>query len=226
MWTFAVSGAWQRGGSVFHVQSTASRLRRVWRWKLRIFTDTAFTSGRSPQSKLRKELSTLWTEIRGERSFVSISARGISEELSLPLNIQQNFNRFSAGAFGRIGGHVPSIPHPFSTGAAFYAIKSTREPGEDSSFGECPLCGARLIEIVQPWVPRFVLESEGRRDVGLVDVNFVGREFCPELGRDAQFDMSNGASRGVGNEHVHRRQTPHQRVTLLRVHSGRRQLYR
>lgn len=61
----------------------------------------------------------------------------------------------------------------FSTGGAFYNVKTIREPGEDSPVGFCPICGARLCEVVEPWVSRFVLESEGRRDVEQVrrDVN-------------------------------------------------------
>ena len=40
-----------------------------------------------------------------------------------------------------------------------------REPGEDSPIGSCPICGARLCEVIEPWVSCFALESEGRRDV-------------------------------------------------------------
>lgn len=56
----------------------------------------------------------------------------------------------------------------FSTGGAFYRVKSMREPGEDSPIGSCPHCGARLCEVVEPWVSRFALESEGRKDIGQV----------------------------------------------------------
>lgn len=56
----------------------------------------------------------------------------------------------------------------FSTGGVFYRLKVMREPGEDSPVGSCPLCGARLCEVVEPWVSRFALEAEGRRDVDLV----------------------------------------------------------
>lgn len=56
----------------------------------------------------------------------------------------------------------------FSTGGAFYRLECEREPGQDSPIGSCPLCGARLCEIVEPWVPRFALEAEGRLDVAAV----------------------------------------------------------
>lgn len=56
----------------------------------------------------------------------------------------------------------------FSTGGAFYRVKPMREPGEDSLIGSCPLCGARLCEVVSGWVPCFELEAEGRRNVETV----------------------------------------------------------
>lgn len=54
----------------------------------------------------------------------------------------------------------------FSTGGAFYNVKVVREPGEDSTIGQCPICGGPLSEIVEPWVSAFVLQSEGRRNIG------------------------------------------------------------
>ena len=53
----------------------------------------------------------------------------------------------------------------FSAGGAFYNVKVVREPGQDSPIGERPTCGCRLVEVLEPWVPRFVLEAEGRRDL-------------------------------------------------------------
>lgn len=53
----------------------------------------------------------------------------------------------------------------FSAGGVFYNVAPEREPGEDSPIGCCPICGARLSEVVEPWVPIFDLEAEGRIDV-------------------------------------------------------------
>jgi len=50
----------------------------------------------------------------------------------------------------------------FSAGAAFYNIDSEREPGQDSPVGDCPKCGGRLYQILEPWVGRIELELEGR----------------------------------------------------------------
>ncbi len=117
-----------------------------------------------PQRK--KELSALWSEIRGERSFVSIKrARSFSAALAHALKYPAKF--LSASTPDRLA-ELEATFHrtrKFSTGGAFYGLKLVREPGEDSPIGECPICGARLCELVASWVPRFVLEREGRRDV-------------------------------------------------------------
>jgi hypothetical protein len=119
-----------------------------------------------PQSKARKELSALWSEIRGERSFVSIKrARSFAAALAHALKYPAKF--LSASTPERLA-ELEATFHGtrrFSAGGAFYNVESLREPGEESPVGECPLCGARLCEIVEPWVPRFVLEGEGRRRV-------------------------------------------------------------
>jgi len=125
-----------------------------------------YVGPRLPQSKERKELSALWSEIRGERSFVSIKhARSFPEALAHALKYPAKFLSISTperlaeleAAFHRT--------RRFSTGGAFYNVTPTREPGEESPIGECPHCGARLCEVLETWVPRFVLEAEGRRDV-------------------------------------------------------------
>jgi len=119
-----------------------------------------------PQSKGRKELSALWSEIRGERSFVSIKrARTFRAALAHALKYPAKF--LSASTPERLA-ELEATFHGtrrFSSGGAFYGVTPMRQPGEESSVGKCPICDAQLMEIVEPWVPRFVLEGEGRRDV-------------------------------------------------------------
>ncbi len=122
-----------------------------------------------PQRKRRKELSALWSEIRGERSFVSIKrARSFRAALAHALQYPAKF--LSCSTPERLA-ELEAAFHrtrKFSTGGAFYGLRSKHEPGEDSPVGECPLCGARLVEVLEPWLARFVLEAEGRRNVGEV----------------------------------------------------------
>lgn len=122
-----------------------------------------------PQSKAWKELSALWSEIRGERSFVSIKyARSFSAALAHAMKYPAKFlNASTPGRLAELEATF-SDTRRFSTGAAFFNVTPTREPGEESPIGKCPLCGARLCEVLEPWVPRFILEAEGRRDVGEV----------------------------------------------------------
>lgn len=119
-----------------------------------------------PQSKVRKELSALWSEIRRERSFVSIKrARNFRMALAHALKYPAKF--LNASTPERLAELEATFHRTrrFSTGGIFYNVTSMREPGDDSPIGECPLCGARLCEVLEPWVARFVLEAEGRRNV-------------------------------------------------------------
>jgi hypothetical protein len=114
----------------------------------------------------QKQLSALWSEIRGERSFVSIKrARTFRAALAHALKYPAKF--LTASTPERLAELEATFHRTrrFSAGGAFYNVTAEREPGEDSPVGDCPLCGARLCEIVEPWVPRFVLEAEGRRSV-------------------------------------------------------------
>ncbi len=123
-----------------------------------------YVGPRLPQR--RKELSALWSEIRGERSFVSIKrARSFRAALAHALKYPAKF--LSSSTPERLA-ELEATFHGtrrFSAGGAFYNVKVERQPGDDSPIGECPLCGSRLCEIVEPWVARFVLEREGRRSV-------------------------------------------------------------
>lgn len=117
----------------------------------------------------RKELSALWGEIRGERSFVSIkTARTLHAALAHALKYPAKF--LSASTPERLAALEATFHRTrrFSTGGAFYGVKAEREPGEESPVGECPLCGARLVEVIEPWSAVFALESEGRRSVNEV----------------------------------------------------------
>lgn len=123
-----------------------------------------YVGPRLPQRK--KELSALWSKIRREKSFVSIKrARSFRAALAHALKYPAKF--LSASTPERLA-ELEATFHGtrrFSAGGVFYNVKEERKPGEDSPIGDCPLCGERLCEIVEPWVPRFVLEAEGRRSV-------------------------------------------------------------
>lgn len=114
----------------------------------------------------RKELSVLWSEIRGERSFVSIKpARSFNAGLAHALKYPAKF--LNASTPDRLAALEATFHRTrrFSTGGVFYGVKPVREPGEDSPVGECPICGARLVEVMEPWSAAFALEAEGRRSV-------------------------------------------------------------
>ena len=117
---------------------------------------------------IRKDgLQDAWRELAPhERRFVSIKrARSFRAALAHALKYPAKF--LSASTPERLAELEVAFHRTrrFSSGGAFYKLKVTREPGEDSPIGSCPLCGARLYEVVEPWVSRFVLEAEGRRDV-------------------------------------------------------------
>jgi hypothetical protein len=122
-----------------------------------------YVGPRLPQSKRGKELSALWSEIRGEPSFVSIKhARSFRAALAHALKYPAKFLNASPS---KRRAELEATFHRtrrFSAGGAFYNVTPMREPGEESPIGECPLCGAPLVEVFEPWIPSFVLESEGR----------------------------------------------------------------
>lgn len=196
----------------------------------------AYVGPKLPQSKLRKELSALWSEIRGERSFVSIKrARSFRAALAHGLKYPAKF--LNASTPERLA-ELEATFHctrRFSAGGAFYNVTPIREPGEDSPIGECPLCGARLCEVLEPWVPRSILETEGRRSVELARRE-AGRArfFRGPARRDTQSEKPDGASCGGGNERVRlaRRERGGERIFLgssaigsgcrAEIHSSRR----
>lgn len=109
----------------------------------------------------------LWAELRQEeKRHVSIKrARSFQAALAHALKYSSKFVSLSEPE--RLADLEAAFhkTRRFSTGGAFYRLKVMREPGEDSELGCCPLCGSPLAEVVEGWVPRFVLEAEGRRDV-------------------------------------------------------------
>jgi hypothetical protein len=115
-----------------------------------------------PQRK--KELSSLWSEIRGERSFVSIKgARSFNAALAHAMKYPGKFLENSSPE------RLAELERTFhktrriSTGGAFYNVKAEREPGEDRGMlGECPHCHVPLVEILEPWVSVQIMEKEGR----------------------------------------------------------------
>lgn len=115
----------------------------------------------------RNGLRTAWRELApSEWRLISIKlARSFPAALAHALKYPAKF--LSASTPERLAELEAAFNRTrrFSTGGAFYRVKPMREPGQDSSIGCCPLCGARLREVVEPWVSRFALESEGRKDV-------------------------------------------------------------
>jgi hypothetical protein len=122
-----------------------------------------------PQSKLRKELSALWSEIRGERSFVSIKhARSFEAALGHALKYPSKFFNASPGRLVELEVAFHRVRRVHAL-AAFYNPKIEREPGEDESAeaGRCPICGHVLLD-APGWFFVADLEREGCRDTGAV----------------------------------------------------------
>lgn len=111
-----------------------------------------------------KELSHLWSKIRGERSFISIKrAKSFSAALAHALKYPAKF--LDASTPKRLAELEATFHRTrrFSAGGAFHNVKLVREPGQDSLVGECPLCGAPLVEVVEPWQAVFMLAGNERR---------------------------------------------------------------
>lgn len=128
-----------------------------------------YVGPRLPQSKKHKDLSALWSEVRSERSFVSIKrARSLVAGLAHALKYPAKF--LSRSTPERLAELEETFhgTRRFSTGGRFYRIKRMREPGEDSLNCYCPKCGGVLVERGEVWVSVPVLEREGRCDVGEV----------------------------------------------------------
>lgn len=112
-------------------------------------------------------LRAVWNELaENERRFVSVKiAESFRAALSHALKYPAKF--LSASTPERLAELEVTFhkTRRFSTGGAFYCVKAMREPGEEGPIGSCPVCGARLCEIVEPWVSVFSLEAEGRANL-------------------------------------------------------------
>jgi hypothetical protein len=117
-----------------------------------------------PQKK--KELSALWTEVRGEQAFVSIKrARSLRAALAHALKYPAKFlDRSTPERLAELEAAFHGTRRLRACGA-FYNLKVMREPGEEPPPTDCPLCGAPLDEVVESWVPVDELVQEGRRDI-------------------------------------------------------------
>jgi hypothetical protein len=113
----------------------------------------------------RKQLSSLWSKIRGERSFVSIKrvksfTGALAHALKYPAKFLDKSTPERLAALEKTFHKTRRV----STGGAFYRVKGLREPGEDRQFDHafCPFCKARLVQVHEQWQPLSALESEGR----------------------------------------------------------------
>jgi hypothetical protein len=115
-----------------------------------------------------RELSDLWSEIRGERSFVSIKrARSFAGALAHALKYPSKFLDLSTPE------RLAQLEQAFhgsrrvSTGGRFYRAKEVRESGDDPLDGGCPHCGAYLCEPcgMHGWSAVGNLLREGREDI-------------------------------------------------------------
>ncbi len=122
---------------------------------------------RLPQTKMGKELSCLWSEIRGERSFVSIKNAGSFEAaLSHVLKYPSKFWNASPARLVDLELAFDHVRRVHAV-ASFYNPKIEREPGEDSSAeaSHCPICGELLGEPERGWAFVDELSREGRRNL-------------------------------------------------------------
>jgi len=113
----------------------------------------------------RKELSHLWSRIRGERAFVSINnkksfAGALAHALQYPTKFLHKSTPERLAALEKTFHGTRRV----STGGAFYRIKNLRELGDDRQVDHsfCPFCKVRLVQVDEPWQSLSVLESEGR----------------------------------------------------------------
>jgi hypothetical protein len=112
-----------------------------------------------------KELSNLWSQIRGEQAFVSIKpaktfAGALAHALKYPAKFLDKSTPERLAALERTFHKTRRV----STGGAFYRINDLREPGSDRELEHafCPFCNVRLVVVREQWQPLFILEEEGR----------------------------------------------------------------
>lgn len=128
------------------------------------------------QSKARKELSALWSEIRGERSFVSIKlARSFAEALGHALKYPAKFLSLSTPERLAELEKVFDGTRRVSASGAFYNVKIEEEKSKKESHGKCPRCEGQLVAHVLGNGGGFVVASELERE-GRVDIVIARQE--------------------------------------------------
>ena len=135
-----------------------------------------YVGPRLPQSKARKELSALWSRIRGERSFVSIKrARSFGEALGHALKYPAKF--LSSSSPERLAEleKVFDGSRRVSASGAFYGVKVEEDESKKKSHGKCPKCDGQLVGHALGSGGGFVVASELECE-GRVDISVVQRE--------------------------------------------------
>lgn len=126
-----------------------------------------------PQKK--RELSNLWSEIRGEESHVSIKrartfAAGLAHALHYPMKFLSGSNPERLAALEAAFAGTRRLA---GWGLFYNAKVPAREPGADELLeGGCPYCQSPLAEPAAGfsggWVTASALEAEGRKDLGAI----------------------------------------------------------
>ncbi|MHB8527083.1 MAG: hypothetical protein ACYDD2_13105 [Candidatus Acidiferrales bacterium] len=135
-----------------------------------------YVGPRLPQSKALKELSALWSKIRGERSFVSIKrARSFAEALGHALKYPAKFLGSSTPERLAQLEKVFDGTRRVSASGAFYGVKIKEDSGKAKSNGKCPKCDGQLVGHVPGHGGGFVVANELRKE-GRIDLAEARRE--------------------------------------------------
>jgi len=124
----------------------------------------------------RHLLSDIWSEIRGERSFVSIKpARSFPEALGHALKYPAKF--LSSSTPQRLAEleKVFDGTRRVSASGAFYGVKIEGDADKKHSHGKCPKCDGQLVGHALGHGGGFVVASELQKE-GRVDLAVVRRE--------------------------------------------------
>ena len=120
----------------------------------------------------RRELSSLWSEIRADGSYIVSIKRARSFEAALGHALKYPSKFFDAPP-ARLAELEVAFDHVRRVHALarFYNPKIEREPGEEgpNEAGHCPICGDVLLD-VQGWHFLDELQREGRRDADEVRI--------------------------------------------------------
>jgi hypothetical protein len=143
--------------------------RGSFRGNTNLHSHYVYIGPRLPQSKKMRELSALWSEVRGERSFVSIKhAKSFADGLGHSLKYAGKFLSHDPRRLAQLEKAFHRVRRVHSFGL-LYNAKPEREPGADeklpNGFGRCPDCGAPLGEVVECYQSVRDLEAEGWRDL-------------------------------------------------------------